>query len=168
MLDALKVGTDELYLFLLEFKVILHPPLWLAKRTVAKEAELSAWKSDCALSLLMGLVVHLSVRSVEVGKALEFETLLEFDLDLDDGDQGVPADPQDTQGSRRVPEEGGGRQLWDQWEVSFGKDGSQLPPGSMTDPPLISHSDSSNLAWTTTLPIVNDPSDKKSHSGTNP
>ena len=56
----------------------------------------------------MGLAVHPSVRTVEVGKAFELEASLEPELDLDGGDQRVP-DPRDTRARQHVPEEGGGK-----------------------------------------------------------
>ena len=94
MLDTLEVRTrteagnadtdddeDSSNIALSGFEVMLHPPSQFMKQAAV---ESSAWNKHCALSLLMGLAIHPSMQTVEVGQSIELHSM-EFDAD-DDGE----------------------------------------------------------------------------------
>jgi len=80
MLDTLEVRPrsnvhvdDEDGADLLEFEVVLHPPSQFMKQAAVDS---SAFNKHCALSLLMGLAVHPSVQTVEVGQQIELASVM--------------------------------------------------------------------------------------------
>ena len=91
MLDTLEVrprsnvhvDDDDGAADLLEFEVVLHLPSQFMKRAAVDS---SAFNKHCALSLLMGLAVHPSVQTVEVGQRIELASVMSNDV----GDGGVP------------------------------------------------------------------------------
>ena len=66
----------------LGFEVLLHPPSQFMKQAAV---ESSAWNQHCALCLLMGLAVHPSVQTVEVGHTVELALFDVASLDVNVG-----------------------------------------------------------------------------------
>ena len=77
MLDTLtvtpRIGQDDINEdvespLIAGFEIKLHPPSQFMKRAAV---ESSAWNKHCVLSLMMGLAVHPSIQTVEVGNSIE-------------------------------------------------------------------------------------------------
>ena len=66
------------------FEIILHPPSQFMKEAAV---ESSAWNKHCAFLALMGLAIHPSVQTVEVGHMVELAS-----MDVSQEDRNLKAD----------------------------------------------------------------------------
>ncbi len=168
MLDTLEVRTRDSSSS--GFDVLLHPPSQFMKRAAV---ESSAWNKHCALSLLMGLAVHPSVQTAEVGQPVE---LASIDVRSNMGNIGGMAevqrrshirrhrktmDAQDVQ-ARRTP-----RSDEDLPEPRLDSNDSAVLP-DLVDPDLVAHQDNFRSNDLTFLPGSLGGASTKKEGVTNP